>query len=285
MATEPLHATKACTKCGIEKPHDRGHFVLKLGKLTPLCRDCNKAVSRAYFERHRERMLAGFREARAADPEFHRERQRRYYRESPNPEARKAADKRYREANKDKRRDAHRHWSAANPDKIAAYGRAYSQTPEGRESQRQRSSRHREVHAERLKARRRELYDPERTRVYGQRWYLKDPERAKALGRAWYHRNKAKIKEWDHRRREANGSGIAFTSEDVERIYAEQGGSCSYCAAVVSERYEIDHFIPIARGGGHEPENIVIACMPCNRSKGAKLPWVWRPDLFRHPSD
>lgn len=31
---------------------------------------------------------------------------------------------------------------------------------------------------------------------------------------------------------------------------------------------EWDHLIPRSRGGTHHPDNIVIACSPCNRSRG-----------------
>ena len=32
---------------------------------------------------------------------------------------------------------------------------------------------------------------------------------------------------------------------------------------------EVDHIIPRAEGGGDEPENLIRACMDCNRGKGA----------------
>jgi 5-methylcytosine-specific restriction endonuclease McrA len=35
--------------------------------------------------------------------------------------------------------------------------------------------------------------------------------------------------------------------------------------------HELDHLVPEARGGLATVENIVLACRPCNRSKGAKV--------------
>lgn len=34
----------------------------------------------------------------------------------------------------------------------------------------------------------------------------------------------------------------------------------------------VDHVVPLIKGGGNGPENIVVACATCNLKKGAKLP-------------
>ena len=43
--------------------------------------------------------------------------------------------------------------------------------------------------------------------------------------------------------------------------------SCVYCG---DPAVEIDHVVPVVKGGTHELSNLVPACRPCNRSKGAK---------------
>ena len=50
--------------------------------------------------------------------------------------------------------------------------------------------------------------------------------------------------------------------------------ACAYCGAA-SVPFDIDHVIPRSRGGGDEPGNLVVACQPCNRSKGARTPEEW----------
>ncbi len=45
---------------------------------------------------------------------------------------------------------------------------------------------------------------------------------------------------------------------------------CAYCSEKRRGRLEIDHISPVARGGTDRLNNLVIACEPCNRSKGAK---------------
>lgn len=47
---------------------------------------------------------------------------------------------------------------------------------------------------------------------------------------------------------------------------------CFYCPAPAAHA---DHYVPLARGGFHCMENIVPACEPCNRSKGALMPDEW----------
>lgn len=61
-----------------------------------------------------------------------------------------------------------------------------------------------------------------------------------------------------------------------ERIIARDGERCCYCgqpAAIL----EIDHVIPVARGGGSDDGNLAVACKPCNRAKGTKLLTEWTP--------
>jgi 5-methylcytosine-specific restriction endonuclease McrA len=56
-------------------------------------------------------------------------------------------------------------------------------------------------------------------------------------------------------------------------IYRRDGYTCAYCAErFVSKDLTFDHVIPAARGGPKSWENIVTACVPCNRRKGARTP-------------
>jgi len=53
-------------------------------------------------------------------------------------------------------------------------------------------------------------------------------------------------------------------------VFKRDGFVCQYCGAhppgVV---LECDHINPVAQGGGNDPDNLVTACLPCNRGKGA----------------
>lgn len=283
MATEPLHAMRACRKCGIEKPHDFETFIPKLGKLTALCRECNAADCKRRYETNREARKADLRARWEANKDRYHESQRRYYRE--NIEKCKARDKAYREANKEKRYEAYRRWAKGNPERVALHNSRYQQSPKGKTSLAGRNRRYMERHGDRVRAKRRAKYyeNHDSNLSYQRQYYADNKERFRELARQWNRKNKHKRKAIDHRRRVGNGSGRMFNASDVETILSEQGGRCGYCLADLTEYFEADHFIPLAKGGGNEPENIVLTCFHCNRSKGAKMPWAWRPDLFRPP--
>jgi len=44
-------------------------------------------------------------------------------------------------------------------------------------------------------------------------------------------------------------------------------GRCVKCAEKVGDDFEIDHRIPLAQGGLHEPGNWQIVCKPCHLGK------------------
>ena len=60
-----------------------------------------------------------------------------------------------------------------------------------------------------------------------------------------------------------------------DRIFQRDGYTCAYCGAR-GVSLECDHVVPVARGGGHEDENLTTACRSCNRSKRDKLVSEWR---------
>jgi 5-methylcytosine-specific restriction endonuclease McrA len=42
--------------------------------------------------------------------------------------------------------------------------------------------------------------------------------------------------------------------------------------------WQVDHVIPLSRGGSNWPTNLVCACGQCNSRKCDKLPWLeWQP--------
>ena len=46
--------------------------------------------------------------------------------------------------------------------------------------------------------------------------------------------------------------------------------TCRYCGASAPDaKLTVDHVIPVALGGGDEPNNLVTACAPCNAGKSS----------------
>ena len=58
-------------------------------------------------------------------------------------------------------------------------------------------------------------------------------------------------------------------------IFERDEYTCQYCGKK-GGRLECDHIHPFSLGGQSVPENLVTACMSCNRSKGAKTLSEWR---------
>lgn len=51
------------------------------------------------------------------------------------------------------------------------------------------------------------------------------------------------------------------------------GRRCVYCATPLDfENATLDHVFPVAKGGAHDPGNLVAACHRCNRLKADLLP-------------
>ena len=71
---------------------------------------------------------------------------------------------------------------------------------------------------------------------------------------------------------------MQYTDDELNYIYDKNGGRCWHCGkklsftnyGQVAERgaWEVDHSIPLARGGTDHLNNLVPACIECNRSKG-----------------
>ena len=51
------------------------------------------------------------------------------------------------------------------------------------------------------------------------------------------------------------------------RVLKRDSYICAYCSG---EATQVDHVIPRANGGGHELDNLVACCAPCNSRKGSR---------------
>jgi len=65
-------------------------------------------------------------------------------------------------------------------------------------------------------------------------------------------------------------------------IFNRDQHSCQYCGKQ-TRQLTIDHVIPRYRGGEHTWENMVSACIPCNRHKAGRTPGEARMKLLRPP--
>lgn len=59
-----------------------------------------------------------------------------------------------------------------------------------------------------------------------------------------------------------------FEPGQKEALFRSQGGRCMYCGAERDIReFQIDHMVPVVRGGPHEMANFQLLCGPCNNRK------------------
>ncbi|SRR6266567_5497983 len=59
-----------------------------------------------------------------------------------------------------------------------------------------------------------------------------------------------------------------YIPDNIRRQVLERDGyQCVVCSSPIY--LEIDHIIPISRGGGSQPNNLQILCRSCNARKGA----------------
>lgn len=73
---------------------------------------------------------------------------------------------------------------------------------------------------------------------------------------------------------------IHFSDERLQQIYDKTKGYCFHCDKKLAWKnygnlkgkagWEVDHSIPISKGGTNHLNNLIPSCIPCNRDKGTK---------------
>jgi len=144
--------------------------------------------------------------------------------------------------------------------------------------------------------RRRKLKNPDEFRDH----YAKNKERRKRASSEWYHanvdralqnrreyvaKNRDKARVWGRKsanKRRAITKDVFIEAVDPRVVFAKANGVCGICGEAVEmkSRWEVDHIIPISKGGTHCYANVQLSHRKCNRSKAARLP-QGQPTLFQ----
>jgi len=236
---------KRCPKCGQVYPATAEYFHRRKSSrdgLERLCKKCGSARALAYYHQNAE---------------LQKEKRRHYYRDNPEKERARA-----RKQRQDKP-DYFRNWQIQNREKTNEAARRYRErNPEKiRAAVRNSRLRHHEERLERDKEYKRKNKERiakqvKRRREANLQSYREADRRHSHMRRAWQ-----------------RGSGGSYTEADIQRLYEKQGGRCLYCETELNGTYEVDHFIPLKRGGWNSPDNLALACPYCNRKKQAQLPY------------
>lgn len=157
----------------------------------------------------------------------------------------------YYAANRTRYAQVRHDWHIANKESVSARKRVYRDQSLARitEQQRRWYEGHREV-----------------VRKKSKEWKLTHPEKVRLMSQRGTRMRRARL------------GGIVISTENWRGVLEKAGNRCLYCGAVGD--LHIEHFIPVSRGGQSTLTNILPACEPCNKSKGAHDPYTWIPERF-----
>jgi len=129
--------------------------------------------------------------------------------------------------------------------------------------------------------------NPEKVRAQKRAWYKAHPEYRQSINRrakqrlyrkTWKKRHPEYLKA-DKKRRKAKKEGASIVTHfNPKEIFMRDGWKCQICGGMVLKRAvvphpmapTIDHIIPLAEGGTHEPKNVQCAHFICNSKKRDK---------------
>ena len=160
-------------------------------------------------------------------------------------------------------------WHAANAEKQRAY------RAENIEAQKARSRLWREQNPDRhaLNAKLWRLANLPRALENQRRWRAENHERFRMLCKRWRERNPDKQRAimFNSNSRRRGIRNQIIKSMQLYKMISDQSGLCVYCKVSVEDSaFDIDHIIPISRGGDNSINNLQILCISCNRSKKDK---------------
>jgi hypothetical protein len=244
---------KRCTKCGVVKPLEafakrksgplgrKSHCRLCIRLHDETNAEAIRAYRRGYTLKHAEENRARVRAWHETHPERSQHAQRVHYQQ--NKARIQEQHRAYHEAHGSEAKDRHRSYYLAHREKAAEQVRRY-----------------RQEHQQAYRARRHAWYLAHRAEHLAQSraWKQTHPERRRELARWHTRQRKARLR----------ATGGYFTRHDIALLYKGQDGCCAYCHCLLGAAYEIEHKVPVSRGGSSWPDNLALACGPCNRRKG-----------------
>lgn len=241
---EPSNEPQRCTKCGEVKTASAfSPDPLKRNGLKSTCRGCNKCVvENPVFVA--EKVCTKCKRLLPID----RFKPRNNSRDGHHNTCKDCQNARGRErwANAPERHHGYgKKWRTVHRDRAHAIQRAY-----------------REANKERIAARAKEYAERtrEQKRVRARAYYLANKDK---------HRIRQRFIEAVRRARKRENGGT-FTRSDIEAMYTQQEGLCAYCHCALNGVYDIEHKVPLCRGGSSDPSNLALACEYCNSRKHTK---------------
>lgn len=151
-------------------------------------------------------------------------------------------EKARRHANREEFNAKQRARRDANRDRVVAWHRQY-----------------REEHRDRLNAQNRQ-------------WKANNAEKIRAYARVYYWQNLAAQRERSRVKAALARASTSTRPEFVAYASVIYRDPCAYCTGPGGE---LDHIVPVSRGGKSDWDNSTSACSTCNRAKHAKPLLLW----------
>ena len=116
------------------------------------------------------------------------------------------------------------------------------------------------------------LNNYEHMRKLNANWYAKNAEHDRNKTKEWRNNNpeKTRLQNLRYRTSKAKNGVYKISKKYLLNLYSS---SCYVCGS--KSDIEVDHIIPISRGGTHSEGNLQPLCRSCNASKGAKTMSEW----------
>lgn len=71
-------------------------------------------------------------------------------------------------------------------------------------------------------------------------------------------------------------SKLPRSSDLIADLMDEQCGLCGYCGIRLHGHYQIEHVLPLTRGGSNDIDNLLLTCPRCNTSKRDRTFSEWK---------
>jgi len=161
--------------------------------------------------------------------------------------------------------ECHNAWQNANRDHERR--REYYRNNKSRENENSRKYHAKNKDRRRQYAREYAVQNPELRYLNGKRWREKNPN----YRQQYRQKNRAKYLIYIENRR-TRQLGTRLSKDLAVKLLKSQRGKCDCCGGKLGNDYQLDHIIPLSRGGPHIDSNIQLTHRICNFRKGSKLP-------------
>jgi 5-methylcytosine-specific restriction endonuclease McrA len=154
-------------------------------------------------------------------------------------------------------------WRKANPEKARESVNKYAEKNREKKRDADKKRYHADLEASRAAGRKKYALNSETRRLAAKLWRQRNKETVRAWGRAWAQLNKEKYaKRAEHRRR------LKDSMSEFDRfVMHEAAVLCGLRGDVTKIDWQIDHIVPLSKGGTHAAENLQVVPAVWNAAK------------------